>query len=62
MSFNELNSAGYFIIKQLIGVNLTSFDTVAKPYVFCGLRWQYLPAAFMREQTEILVENELKQV
>ncbi|MDR0348027.1 MAG: HsdR family type I site-specific deoxyribonuclease [Tannerella sp.] len=62
MSFNELNSVEYFIIKQLSGVNLNSSNRVAESHASYGLQWQYLSATLlMREQTEILVENELKQ-
>ncbi|MDR1170727.1 MAG: HsdR family type I site-specific deoxyribonuclease [Prevotellaceae bacterium] len=62
MSFNESNSVEYFIIRQLSGVNLNSSGIVAESQASYGLQWQYLPAtALMREQTEILVESELKK-
>jgi type I restriction enzyme R subunit len=62
MSFNELNSVEHFIIQQLSGVNPNHSNIVAglrSPY---GLQWQYLPAtSLLREQTEILLESELKK-
>jgi type I restriction enzyme R subunit len=61
MPFNELNSVEYFIIQQLSGVNLNS-NTLAEPVAPYGLKWQYLPASeLVREQSEVLVENELKK-
>jgi type I restriction enzyme R subunit len=63
MSFNELNSVEHFIIRQLSGVNLNTGNSgVSEPQAVYGLQWQYLPASSLpREQTEVLVESELKQ-
>jgi type I restriction enzyme R subunit len=62
MPFNELNSVEHFIIERLSGVNLNERDSVREAVTSYGLQWEYLPAAEMlREQTEILVESELKQ-
>jgi type I restriction enzyme R subunit len=62
MSFNEQNSVEHFIIRQLSGVNLNGSYSVEEPVTPYGLQWQYLPASsLLREQTEILVENKLKQ-
>ncbi|KAA6343146.1 Type I restriction enzyme EcoR124II R protein [termite gut metagenome] len=62
MSFNELNSVEHFIIQQLSGVNLNAGNIAAEPLAPYGLQWHYLPAsALLREQTEVLVESELKK-
>ncbi|MDR2384608.1 MAG: HsdR family type I site-specific deoxyribonuclease [Tannerella sp.] len=62
MSFNEQNSVEYFIIQQLSGINLNRPGIAAEPQSSYGLQWQYLPAtSLLREQTEILLENELKK-
>ncbi|KAA6332776.1 Type I restriction enzyme EcoR124II R protein, partial [termite gut metagenome] len=62
MSFNELNSVEYFIIQQLSGVSLNAGDVVSEPQATYGLQWHYLPASsLLREQTEVLVESELKK-
>ena len=61
MPFTELNSVERFIIRQLSGVDLNS-GRIAESEAPYGLQWQYLPASeLMREQSETLVENELKK-
>lgn len=61
MSFSELNTVENYIIHQLSGVNLNQ-SIVASPATTYGAHWQYLPASeLLREQTEVLVESELKK-
>ena len=60
MGFNELNSVEHYIIHQLSGVNLNSFE-VQEPNVAYGLQWQYKSAAVLnRSVNEVLIEKELK--
>jgi type I restriction enzyme R subunit len=61
MPFTELNSVEHFIIHRLSGVNLNQPVAASHPPVY-GAQWQYLPASeLLREQTEVLVEGELKK-
>ncbi|MBU3949085.1 MAG: HsdR family type I site-specific deoxyribonuclease [Proteobacteria bacterium] len=66
MTFNELNSVEYFIIRQLTGINLNqvqhgivkeetaSYSDIAK--------WKYVqPELLPREITEVFLEKELKK-
>ena len=62
MSFTELNSVEHYIIHQLSGVNLNAKGIASEPLPEYGARWNYLPAsALNREQTEVLVESEVKK-
>ena len=62
MSFNELNTVEHYIIHQLSGVNLNEKGIASEPLTSYGARWNYLPAsALNREQTEVLVESEVKK-
>lgn len=60
MSFNELNSVEYFIIRQLTGVNLNS-GNLAEPKSSYGTEWQFKSASDLnRSVNEVLLESELK--
>jgi len=62
MSFTELNTVEHYIIHQLSGVNLNAKGIASEPLPAYGARWNYLPAsALNREQTEVLVESEVKK-
>jgi type I restriction enzyme R subunit len=61
MSFNELNSVEYFIIRQLTGVNLNAKGFFEPESHYGASLWKYIPAEKLnREITEVLVESELK--
>jgi len=61
MSFNELNSVEYFIIRQLTGVNLNSGSFLEPGENYGASLWKYVPAEKLnREITEVLVESDLK--
>lgn len=60
MSFTELNSVEYFIIRELTGVNLNSGNFAeAKPRY--GTDWQFRSASDLnRSVNEVLIESDLK--
>ncbi|MDP1622733.1 MAG: HsdR family type I site-specific deoxyribonuclease [Bacteroidales bacterium] len=61
MSFNELNSVEYFIIRQLTGVNLNAGGVLEPGEKYGASLWKYIPAEKLnREITEVLVESDLK--
>ncbi|MFP4025041.1 MAG: type I restriction endonuclease subunit R [Thiohalospira sp.] len=60
MTFTELNSVEYFIIKQLSGVNLLD-KSIQEPQTEYGQQWKYIPAEqLQREITEVLLESALR--
>ena len=66
MTFNELNSVEYFIIRQLTGINLNQVqhgmvkEDVA-PYGD-NAKWEYVqPELLLREITDVFLEKELKE-
>lgn len=61
MSFTELNSVEYFIIRQLTGVNLNSGNFAeAKPRY--GTDWEFKSASYLnRSVNEVLIESDLKE-
>jgi len=60
MTFTELNSVEYYIIKQLSGVNLLD-KSIQEPQTEYGQQWKYIPAEqLQREITEVLLETELR--
>lgn len=61
MSFTELNSVEYFIIRELTGVNLNS-GNVAEPKPRYGTDWQFRSASDLnRSVNEVLIESDLKE-
>lgn len=60
MGFNELNSVENYIIKQLTGVNLNTYEASEDNVLYNGF-WQYKSAKeLQRSVNEVLLETDLK--
>jgi type I restriction enzyme R subunit len=71
MSFNELNTVEYYIVRQLTGTNLNDKSKVQEPAATYSAppspagtapRWRYVPGSGLRrKETDVLVEADLKE-